>query len=234
MKAAIRTTLAGLVLILSGGLVVAQGGPAPGTLEKLLLAETPAALAAAARETGDPRRGAILFYQPYMACTKCHDAGGQDKPLGPDMTKLGPEATDVYLVESILHPSKVIKKGYESTQLVTVAGKVITALELKKTPQGFSYRDVGQNGKLVTLAGKEIDEQIVNKQSIMPAGLVNQLASRQQFLDLVRYLLEISDGGPERARELRPAASRWTGESGARVASHARDDDAAPRDGRPR
>jgi putative heme-binding domain-containing protein len=210
MKAAIRTTLAGLVLILGGGLAVAQGVPAPGgTLEKLLLAETPAALAAAARETGDPRRGAILFYQPYMACTKCHDAGGQDKPLGSDMTKLGREATDVYLVESILHPSKVIKKGYESTQLVTVAGKVITALELKKTPAGLSYRDVGQNGKLVTLANKEIDEQIVNKQSIMPAGLVNQLASRQQFLDLVRYLLEISDGGPERARELRPAASLY-------------------------
>ena len=46
MKAAIRTTLAGLVLILGGELVVAQGVPAHGgTLEKLLLAETPAALA---------------------------------------------------------------------------------------------------------------------------------------------------------------------------------------------
>jgi putative heme-binding domain-containing protein len=210
MKAAIRTTLAGLFLISSCGLAAAQNVPvAGGTLEKQLLGETPAALAAAARQTGDPRRGAILFYQPYMACTKCHNAGGQDKPLGPDMTKLDRDATDVYVVESILNPSKVIRKGFESTQLVTVEGKVITALELKQTPQGLSYRDAGQNGRLVTLAANQVDERVVNKQSIMPAGLVNQLASRQQFLDLIRYLLEISDGGPERARELRPAASLY-------------------------
>ena len=30
----------------------------------------------------------------------------------------------------------------------------------------------------------------------MPAGLVNALASRQQFLDLVCYLLEIAEHGP--------------------------------------
>ena len=38
----------------------------------------------------------------------------------------------------------------------------------------------------------------------MPAGLVNALASRQQFLDLVRYLMEIAEHGPARARALRP------------------------------
>ena len=38
----------------------------------------------------------------------------------------------------------------------------------------------------------------------MPAGLVNALASRQQFLDLVRYLMEIAEYGPARARALRP------------------------------
>ena len=38
----------------------------------------------------------------------------------------------------------------------------------------------------------------------MPAGLVNALASRQQFLDLLRYLMEIAEYGPSRARALRP------------------------------
>ena len=38
----------------------------------------------------------------------------------------------------------------------------------------------------------------------MPAGLVNILGSRQQFLDLVRYLIEIAEQGPARARALRP------------------------------
>ena len=42
----------------------------------------------------------------------------------------------------------------------------------------------------------------------MPAGLVNGLASRQQFLDLIRYLREIADGGPERAQGSAPDPSQ--------------------------
>jgi len=40
----------------------------------------------------------------------------------------------------------------------------------------------------------------------MPKGSVNQLAGRQQFLDLVRYLIEIAKHGPETARKLQPDA----------------------------
>ena len=35
------------------------------------------------------------------------------------------------------------------------------------------------------------------------------LSSRQQFLDLVRYLIEIAEGGPERAKQLQPMASQF-------------------------
>ena len=38
----------------------------------------------------------------------------------------------------------------------------------------------------------------------MPAGLVNLLADRRQFLDLVRYLIEIAENGPARARRCGP------------------------------
>ena len=40
--------------------------------------------------------------------------------------------------------------------------------------------------------------------SLMPAGLVNLLADRGQFLDLVAYLDAIARGGPQRAEALRP------------------------------
>ena len=43
----------------------------------------------------------------------------------------------------------------------------------------------------------------------MPAGLVNQLADRREFLDLVRYVLEISEQGPARALALRPPESAF-------------------------
>ena len=36
----------------------------------------------------------------------------------------------------------------------------------------------------------------------MPAGLANQLADREQFLDLVAFLIEIEKGGQKKLQEL--------------------------------
>ncbi len=38
----------------------------------------------------------------------------------------------------------------------------------------------------------------------MPGGLVNALGSKREFLDLIRYLAAIAEGGPEAASRLRP------------------------------
>ena len=43
----------------------------------------------------------------------------------------------------------------------------------------------------------------------MPSGQVAMLASRQQFLDLIRYLIDVRDGGALRAKELEPPASLY-------------------------
>jgi len=180
-----------------------------GALERQLLKEAPAALAAEALKLGDAKRGAIVFYQPYLTCTKCHTAGEQGKPLGPELTKLGTEATGAYLVESVLKPSKTIKKGYESLVIVTDAGKTITGLLVEEKPQHIILRDASQNGKLLRVSRKSIEEKVTNKLSLMPQGLVNQLAGRQQFLDLIRYLIEIAQQGPQRALELKPSPALY-------------------------
>src|SRR5262245_24158280 len=58
----------------------------PAGLEQELFAENRAALVQEAIRSGDPVRGAIVFYQPYMTCTKCHSAGEETAhPLGPDL-----------------------------------------------------------------------------------------------------------------------------------------------------
>src|SRR5262245_57444136 len=80
------------------------------------LQRTPAAdLARLAMREGDAIRGAIVFFQPHVACAKCHSVG-DEKPsgLGPDLATLGKEVRDEAIVESVLSPSKVIRKGFES------------------------------------------------------------------------------------------------------------------------
>ena len=75
------------------------------SLEKRLLAEDPADLAAAARRDGDATRGAILFYQQYMACTKCHKSADGQIPLGPNLAAAPPQTSDVHLIDAVLRPS---------------------------------------------------------------------------------------------------------------------------------
>jgi putative heme-binding domain-containing protein len=175
-----------------------------GRLEQQLLSEPVSQLVADALETGDAVRGAVSFYQPHMACRSCHEIGDKS-PLGPSLVGKREGASDEFLVESVLAPSKSIRKGFETFLVTTVDGREQAGLLVERTAEKVLLRDGRPGGKLITIPTSEIDEARSSTTSIMPKGQVNQLTSRQQFLDLVRYLIEIRDGGPVRAKELEPA-----------------------------
>ena len=176
------------------------------TLDAELRGISPAKLVLEARETGDAARGAIVFFQPYLACSKCHSVGdGKPSPLGPDLTTLDKQTTDAQLVESVLEPSKAIRKGYEAVTVATEEGKLLYGILVERTTEKVVLRDLARNGEQVTLKANQITEIKQQNESLMPAGQINQLASRQQFLDLIRYLMEIRDCGSARARALQPA-----------------------------
>jgi putative heme-binding domain-containing protein len=185
-----------------------SGDGAAGALEARLRTEDPTALACDARRLGDVRRGAAVFYQPSLTCTKCHTSATGAPSLGPDLTALGKDVADAYLVEAILEPSKAIKKGYETITINTEDGRTVTGLLGADRADAVAIRDPGQDGKAVTVRRDQIEERKDGGASIMPAGLVNNLRTRQQFLDLVRYLMEIAEQGPGRARELKPGSGQ--------------------------
>jgi len=177
-------------------------------LDPALRSEPAAALAAEARRLGDPARGAIVFHQPFMACVRCHAAGdGKASPLGPDLAAIDKSASDASIVESVLLPSKEIKKGYESATVSTVGGKLVSGIVASRDDTKVVIRDPAKGGEAIVIPKADIAELAPSAQSIMPAGLVNQLSSRQQFLDLARYLMELRDGGAPRAVALRPPAN---------------------------
>ena len=181
------------------------------TLDEDLRRVPAAELATLAKTEGDAIRGAVLFFQQHMACSKCHAVGKAPlNSLGPDLTTLGKEVSDESLVESVLLPSKVIRKGFESVTVITADGKSLAALLVERTKDKLVVRDVSRGGEPTTIAASDFEEIKVNATSIMPAGQVNQLNSRQQFFDLIRYLIEIRDGGASKAMQLQPAASLLT------------------------
>lgn len=181
------------------------------TLDDELRQSTAADLAAQSRLQGDAARGAVVFFQHQMACSKCHSVGGSlPSSLGPDLATLAKDLTDESLVESVLLPSKVIRKGFDSVTAVTHEGQTIVGLLVERTPDTLVIRDAARNGEQVTLKTTDLEDIVQNTVSIMPAGQMNQLASRQQFFDLIRYLMDIRDGGAARAKELQPSPSLLT------------------------
>ena len=181
--------------------------PAPPSLAQQLLTEPVAELAKAARARGDAGRGAVLFFQPFLSCAKCHDAETGTQ-FGPDLSRADKGTTAEHLVEAVLLPSKVIKKGYEPLVVTTTDARTVTGLLVEERNGALTLADPA-GGKRVTVPLADIESRKTGTQSLMPDGLANLLSDRQQFLDLTKYLIEVAEGGPVRARELRPAVTAF-------------------------
>ncbi len=193
-----------LLACVVGNAAVAQN------LELQLSAEPVEAIAEAARVSGDALRGAVVFYQPTLGCTKCHRSEQPNQNLvGPVISGLGQEdkPTDVQLVEALLQPSKRIRKGFELQQVLTTAGTSVSGRILANTAETLSLLDAA--GQKFDIPVAEIESQRQSPNSLMPTGQMNLLSTRQQFLDLVRYLMEVRDGGAQRELQLTPPTSAY-------------------------
>ena len=165
------------------------------TLSEKLLSENPKALVAAAREGGDIVRGAILFHQGNINCAKCHRAQANGIRIGPDLGKLEADVTDAYLVEAILEPSKTIKKDYESVIISTLDGEIFTGIIQTQNEAQIILRDPGEPERVMIIDRNNLDEMRTAKKSSMPDDLVKELKDRRQFLDLLRYVIDLKERG---------------------------------------
>lgn len=208
-KSTLRRTVVRWVLCFVMAICSARESVAE-SLNERLVAEPRAALAAEARRDGDPIRGAAVFYARALACSTCHSVGDRPAAIGPDLAMIDPKTTDIAIVEAILEPSKTIAPAYATLTLEMKDGRVLNGLLVEDTNDLLVLRNAAQPDQLLTLKKSEIESRKAASVSIMPAGQINQLSNRQQFLDLVRYLIEVREGGPRRARELQPAPDSLT------------------------
>lgn len=161
-------------------------------LETVLLKDSLDTLARDARELGSIQRGRALFYGAAIGCAKCHDpVAGQ--PLGPDLMKKR-DTKDAWLVESILRPSRAIHEGYQTVLVSTAAGRIHTGFHLRENETTLVIRDSVLGEKILEFNKSDLEELTRLQRSTMPAGLVNQLKNRSEFLDLVRFVMAAADG----------------------------------------
>ena len=175
------------------------------SLAELLAKENRSKLVQDAASQGSARQGALLFYNQTLSCAKCHDQSVEN-PLGPDLAKKRDNSTDLFLVESVLEPSRSIRKEFAQVQVLTESGLALTGFVVSDDENRLVIREPA-GGKKIEIEREEIVAQRPSDLSAMPAGLVSQLDNRGQFLDLLKFLMEVRDGGSERMRQLRDAVT---------------------------
>ncbi|MHA3775545.1 PVC-type heme-binding CxxCH protein [Verrucomicrobiota bacterium sgz303538] len=150
-----------------------------------------AALADLTKRDGDPSRGEEIYRRTQLACVTCHAIGGAGGKVGPELTSLGASAPLDYIIESVLNPAAKVKEGYHAVNLTLKDGTVASGIQSRESAEEVFLRNViGQETAVpkANIVGKE------NIGSIMPAGLVESLQSREQ-LDLFAFLSQLGKPG---------------------------------------
>jgi putative heme-binding domain-containing protein len=175
------------------------------TIESKLLERPLSEVVRHARVLGDPTRGAILFYRQGLSCTQCHSAGEGAKLLGPSITDMQERSTYEHVIESILHPSKVVRDGFKTERILLDSGRVVTGMIREETNKHLVVIVPGDE-KPQTISLDEVEERAASA-SLMPVGLINQLSDEIEFFDLVSFLVDLGKASPDAAARMKPEAS---------------------------
>jgi putative heme-binding domain-containing protein len=128
-------------------------------------------------------RGKAVFVKAQ--CDKCHRHGDVGESMGPDLSTVGKRFLTQEILDSIVHPSRVISDQYRAKTVVTAQGLSLTGLV-----------GSGGNGDLLVLksdgskarvAANQVAETFPSKVSSMPEGLLNPL-SLDEITDLFAFL----------------------------------------------
>ena len=118
---------------------------------------------------------------------------GQGGAVGPDLSKIDPQKSREYLLESILFPSAQIDERYASYEIETSDGKLVTGLKVSDGPRGVELLQA--DGRRILVPQQDIESIRVIRLSAMPDGVAEKL-SRRQLRDLVAFLASLRAGPP--------------------------------------
>ena len=144
-------------------------------------------LLAGNNQPGDPERGRRVFYRRGGAgCYQCHTIDGRGGPAGPELSQLTRQLAPDRLLESIVDPSKEIAPLFVNWTVLTTDGRQLTGVLLRRNSQNnITLADA--QGRIHQVSGKDVDELLPMKKSLMPDGLPERM-TEQEFRDLLAFL----------------------------------------------
>jgi putative heme-binding domain-containing protein len=189
-----------------GALSAALGKAAGISMEdKPLSPNEIAELVAAVQAEGNAERGELVFRRRDLSCLNCHSVSGAGGNIGPDLSAIGPSNPLDYLVASILNPDAAVKEHFATQIVITSDGLVVTGIVADENEARVVLRTAEGIDRNIPKADIEEREK---GGSLMPKGLV-KFMTRQEFVDLVRFLSELGKPGTPYALRSKPTIQRW-------------------------
>ena len=118
-------------------------------------------------------------------CVACHKIRGEGASFGPDLTNLANRFSRREVLESIIHPSKVVSDQYGSKKVVTIDGQQLFGMLTRDA--GGAYLLLDPDGKTTRIDEQDIEEIAASELSSMPDGLLDTL-TMEEILHLFTYL----------------------------------------------
>ena len=139
----------------------------------------------------DPKEGEKIFFDETrdVTCSKCHVLNGKGSKVGPELTGIGAVQTPQYLIESVLKPSAVIVKGFETMYLITNDGMAYNGLLVSQDEEEVVLM-VDEDGKMEEFVfyPDEIAQMQKQDVSIMP-GNFSEMLTTKEFYGIISFLL---------------------------------------------
>jgi putative heme-binding domain-containing protein len=131
----------------------------------------------------EPMRGRGVMTK--AGCLACHRVDQEGRELGPDLTTVGRRLSPAELLESLLHPSKVIAPEYAAHSVELRDGTSHLGFVIARSATGLTLRTPA--GDTVTLPTATVRSETTLPVSLMPEGLLAALTA-QEAADLLAFL----------------------------------------------
>lgn len=140
----------------------------------------------ATRQGGDPELGRRVFFHPQgPGCYRCHQVQGRGERIGPDLSTISRSLDREKLQRSILEPSRDVAPQFVTWALQLRDGRVQSGMIVQENNAKITLGT--PEGKLLTIDNIDVEERVLQKTSLMPDKLHDQMTVRE-FQDLLAWL----------------------------------------------
>lgn len=134
---------------------------------------------------GDANKGKLVYENHVAAqCVRCHNAGGKDNQVGPELSGISKRTDKNYLLRSLINPSVEIADGFGVTLIELTNGKSLVGRMINRSEQELTLiPPQGEPQKISTVEIKKITE---SNTSVMPP--MGTILTKHELRNLMAYL----------------------------------------------